>query len=82
MKFEFMKNHANEFSIEKMSKIFNVSRSGYYQFINAKESARSKEGDRLLVLIKNIHQASRATYVAHVYTLSYVFKGKHVLVNE
>jgi putative transposase len=62
MKFEFMKNHANEFSIEKMSKIFNVSRSGYYQFINAKESARSKEGDRLLVLIKNIHQASRATY--------------------
>jgi len=62
MKFEFMKNHANEFTIEKMSKIFNVSRSGYYQFINAKESARSQEDDRLLVLIKKIHQASRATY--------------------
>jgi putative transposase len=62
MKFEFMKNHANEFSIEKMSKEFKVSRSGYYQFIHAEQSARSKEDDRLLNLIKMIHKISRATY--------------------
>jgi len=62
MKFEFMKNHANKFSIEKMSKAFNVSRSGYYQFVNAELSSRKKEDDRLLVLIKMIHRSSRATY--------------------
>ena len=62
MKFEFMKNHGDEFSIEKMSKIFKVSRSGYYQFIDAEPSARSQEDDRLLELIKIIHQASRQTY--------------------
>lgn len=62
MKFEFMKNHADKFSIEKMSKAFNVSRSGYYQFIHAEPSARSKDDDRLLALIKMIHQSSRSTY--------------------
>lgn len=62
MKFEFMKNHGDEFSIEKMSKVFKVSRSGYYQFIHAEQSTRSKEDDRLLGLIKMINQASRQTY--------------------
>jgi putative transposase len=62
MKFEFMKDHVDDFSIEKMSKVFNVSRSGYYQFIHAKPSSRSRENARLLELIKKIHQASRATY--------------------
>ena len=62
MKFEFMKNHASKFSIEKMSKIFKVSRSGYYKYINAKQSPRCKEENRLLVLIRKIHQMSRGTY--------------------
>lgn len=62
MKFEFMKNHENEFSIERMSKVFNVSRSGYYKFIHAKPSARSKENDGLLEKIKTTHKESRGTY--------------------
>lgn len=62
MKFEFMKNHANQFSIEKMSQIFNVSRSGYYQFINTEQSARNKDNNRLLALIKMIDRSNRGTY--------------------
>lgn len=62
MKFEFMKNHKHEFSIERMSKVFNVSRSGYYQFICAEPSARHKENERLLEKIKAIHKESRETY--------------------
>lgn len=62
MKFEFMRNHEDEFGIEKMSEMFKVSRSGYYQFIYADPSSRSKEDDRLLELIKIIYKASRATY--------------------
>lgn len=62
MKFEFMKSHAAEFSIEKMSKIFKVSRSGYYHSIGAGQSARSKEDYRLLESIRRIHDGSRSTY--------------------
>lgn len=62
MKYEFMRNHENEFSVEKMSIAFKVSRSGYYRFINAKPSKRSLEDERLLRKIKVIHEMSRKTY--------------------
>jgi putative transposase len=62
MKYEFMKQNENEFSIERMSKMFNVSRSGYYHFVHAKPSNRVKENERLFVKIKTIHDASRHTY--------------------
>ena len=62
MKYEFMRNHEHEFSIEKMSKAFKVSRSGYYRFIKAKPSKRSLENERLLTKIKAIHEKSRKTY--------------------
>jgi transposase InsO family protein len=62
MKYEFMQRHALEFSIERMSKILNVSRSGYYQFFNAKPSLRAQENERLLLKIKGIYKNSRQTY--------------------
>lgn len=57
-----MKAHESAFSIERMSRVFNVSRSGYYQFCKAKPSARSQENERLLLKIKTVHQNSRQTY--------------------
>jgi putative transposase len=62
MKFEFMKDHENEFRIEKMSKVFEVSRGGYYRFASAKPSMRKKENEHLLEKIRAIHKASRETY--------------------
>jgi putative transposase len=62
MKYVFMQTHESEFSIERMSSVFGVSRSGYYQFIHAKPSRREQEDERLLLKIKAIHQASRQTY--------------------
>lgn len=62
MKYEYMKAHAHEFNIERMAKIFNLSRSGYYRFICSKISARAQENDRLCQKIKRIHEASRQTY--------------------
>jgi transposase InsO family protein len=62
MKFEFMKNHKNEFSIERMSEVLKVSRSGYYQFLHAEPSSRSKENEHLLEKIKAVQKESRATY--------------------
>jgi putative transposase len=62
MKYEFIKRHEDKFSIERMSKVFNISRSSYYQFIGASVSARQKENERLLEKIKVIHKTSRETY--------------------
>jgi transposase InsO family protein len=58
----FMKVHAHEFSIERMSKVFKVSRNGYYKFLLSKPSKRSKENEELLEKIKEIHKDSRQTY--------------------
>jgi putative transposase len=57
-----MKDNKCEFSIGKMSETFNVSRSGYYQFIKVESSARDKENSRLLEKIKIAHKESRQTY--------------------
>lgn len=62
MKYEFMCNHTHDFSVEKMSIAFKVSRSGYYRFIKAQPSKRSLENERLLEKIKVIHEISRKTY--------------------
>lgn len=62
MKYEFMQMYASEFSIERMSIVLRVSRSGYYKFIHAKQSARVQENERLYRAIKKIYDASRQTY--------------------
>jgi transposase InsO family protein len=63
MKYEFMKNHADEFNLERMSKMLEVSRSGYYNYIKNKPlSKQAQENKRLEEEIKRIHEKSRKTY--------------------
>jgi putative transposase len=62
MKYGFMHSHAEEFSIERMSKVLKVSRSGYYKFIVSKACSRLIENARLGEAIKVIHKNSRETY--------------------
>lgn len=62
MKYAFIQRHEAEFSIEGMSRVFCVSRSGYYRFVHAKPSQRAQEDERLLLKVKAIHEASRQTY--------------------
>lgn len=62
MKFMFMKEHRQEFNIEKMAKILGVSRQGYYQFLKTGISQYQLENQRLLQKIKAIHKDSRRTY--------------------
>jgi putative transposase len=62
MKFRFMKEHAHEFSIERMSKMLKVSRNGYYKFLQSKPSKHNKENVELLEKIKKVHKESRRTY--------------------
>lgn len=62
MKYQFMQQHEKEFSIERMSPVFEVSRSGYYCFVNAKLSIRVKENEKLLEKIKAIYTTNRRVY--------------------
>jgi putative transposase len=62
MKYEFMQNHKKEFSIERMSKVLDVSRSGYYDFTQRLPSQRQRKEERLLMKIQKIYAASRQTY--------------------
>jgi putative transposase len=58
----FMQQYADQWSIEEMAAVLNVSRSGYYQYINRTPSKRRLENERLLTKIKTIHETSRKTY--------------------
>lgn len=62
MKYEFMQSHAREFSIERMSRMLGVSRSGYYCFTKRLPSRRHQDEDRLLMKIQKVYEASRRTY--------------------
>lgn len=57
-----MKKHSQEFPVDKMAKIFKVSRSGYYKFVNKKESKRSIYNKKLVEKIKSIYKKKRQVY--------------------
>lgn len=52
----------NPFPVEKMCKVFGVSSSGYYRYVNAKPSARSIENQRLGKVIQVVFDNSDQTY--------------------
>ncbi len=62
MKYAFMLHNKAKFSVERMSKVFNVSRSGFYHFVTAKPPKRLLEEKTLLIKIQAIHEKSRKTY--------------------
>jgi putative transposase len=62
MKYRFMQSNEDRFSIERMSQMLGVSRSGYYHFIKRRPSQHHQEDERLLIKIKAIYDASRQTY--------------------
>lgn len=57
-----MRRYSTEFPIVKMAKVFNVSRAGYYQYVNKKPSKRSKKNEALTYEIKSIFECNRRIY--------------------
>lgn len=57
-----MKKHQSMFTVEKMCKVFKVSRSGYYDWRNRKPSVRQIDNLEVLKLIKEIHKKSKGRY--------------------
>ena len=57
-----MHGYRDEFPIQRMCQVFDVSPSGYYAWRDRPESRRTQENAALLVEIKDIHRMSRQTY--------------------
>jgi len=62
MKFAFMKSHVHKFKVDQMAKVFEVSRAGYYKYLQRKPGVRAARALALLAKIKQIHQGKRRNY--------------------
>jgi putative transposase len=62
MRYRFIQEHRHEFCVWLMCRVLEVSRSGFYLWLKRPVSSRSAENDRLLLVIRTIHRASRGTY--------------------
>lgn len=63
-KYGFIKAHQNEFSVIALCRALDVCRSGYYEWLGRPLSARDRENQRLLRLIRASYAASGGVYGA------------------
>jgi len=62
MKYKFITDNKNIYPIEKMAKVLNLSKSGYYKWLEKPISDREIEDNKILCEIKKIHKESKSTY--------------------
>lgn len=62
MIFDFMMNHSNKYPVDKMARIFSVSRAGYYRYSASSESVTERKNEELLLKIRAIKQGKRQVY--------------------
>ena len=62
MKYEFIERHCCEFSVERMCRVLEVSRSGYYSWGKHQAGVRQREDERLLMHIGQAYGRGRGTY--------------------
>lgn len=64
MKYDFIRAHREQFGVRCMCQVFQVSRSGYYDWRDRKQSERSRRDAILLKAIRQIHQETQEAYGA------------------
>lgn len=62
MRYQFIREHAAQFPINRLCAALQVTRSGYYAWLTRPVSARAQEDTRLLEKMTAIHHKSRQTY--------------------
>jgi len=62
VRYAWIKEHAQEFSIDMMCSILQVGRTSYYDWIKAQPSPRSIENEHLANKVEAIFMQSRSTY--------------------
>jgi len=62
VKYAFIREHKEQYAIQRMCHVLGVSSSGYYDWFDRPESQRSQSNRSLVTKIHCFHQASRKTY--------------------
>ena len=62
MRFQFIKRHDGQFRVSTMCKVLQVSRAGYYAWSKRQPSARERENDRLLALLRRLFALNHKRY--------------------
>lgn len=62
MRFQFITDHRDKYSVKRMCQLLGVSRSGYYAWRQRPPSARKMANEELVRKIKAVHQESNETY--------------------
>ena len=64
MKFAAIHRYREQYAVRMMCRVLGVSRSGYYDWVDRPESARTRRHRALTEKIRQAHQVSRETYGA------------------
>ena len=64
MKYAWVSEHQNEFSVSTMCKVMGLSRSSYYEHLHKPESAKVKKDKEMSAMVGEIFKEGRATYGA------------------
>jgi putative transposase len=64
VKYAFMRSHRRQFRVVSMCTALNVSRGGYYEWLDRRPSAHAQHDLRLLGHIREVHYANRQAYGA------------------
>jgi putative transposase len=62
MRYRFIREHQHEFSVERMCRVLDVTRSGYYAWRPEKTGLRQQENQILVEQIWKEYKTSRQTY--------------------
>jgi len=62
MKYSFIKSYCSSFAVEKVCRLLEVSRSGYYAWRRRSKSKRELANEALLIQIKESYQNARRVY--------------------
>jgi putative transposase len=62
MKYWFMDQHRSTHGVQKMCRVIEASRSGYYRWKKQPQSRRQKENEKILMEIREAHKKSRRAY--------------------
>ena len=62
MKYAWIKNHQNEFTVAAMCQFLNISRSCFYDWLKRPKTEREKQNEVLIDQLKNLFKEGRGNY--------------------
>jgi len=81
VKYAFIQSHLTEYSVESSCVVLEVSRSGYYDWLERPTSAAAKRMEELKVKIKQVHEENRCVYGSRRVCAAFNAEGETACVN-